>query len=103
MEESHCGKFAMHPGGTKMYRDLRELYWWPGLKRDVTEFVGKCLTCQQVKAEHQVPSGLLQSIQIPQWKWEKVTMDFVIALPLTPRKHNAAWVIVDRFTKSAHF
>jgi hypothetical protein len=103
LQESHCGKFSVHPGGTKMYRELRELYWWPRLKRDVTEFVGKCLTCQRVKAEHQVPSGLLQSIQIPQWKWEKVTMDFVSGFPMTPRKHNAVWVIVDRFTKSAHF
>ena len=101
--EGHSGKFAMHPGGTKMYRDLRESYWWPGLKRDVSEFVAKCLTCQQIKAKRQVPSGLLQPIQIPQWKWEKVTMDFVIGLPLTPKKNNAAWVIVDRLTKSAHF
>lgn len=58
----------MHPGGTKMYRDLREFYWWPGLKREVTDFVSKCLTCQQVKAEHQLPSGLLQPVKIPLWK-----------------------------------
>ena len=93
----------MHPGAGKMYRDLRSSYWWPGMKKEITEYVGKCLVCQQVKAEHQVPSGLLQSIQIPQWKWEKVTMDFVSGLPLTPRKNNSIWVIVDRFTKSAHF
>ncbi|KAG8489278.1 hypothetical protein CXB51_017322 [Gossypium anomalum] len=58
--KAHGGLCAMHPGGNKLYHDLRELYWWPGLKREVTEFVGKCLTCQQVKAEHQLPSGLLQ-------------------------------------------
>ena len=86
-----------------MYRDLRENYWWPGMKREISEFVGKCFVCQQVKSEHQVPSGLLQSIQIPQWKWEILTMDFVVGLPLTPRKNNAIWVIVDRFTKSSHF
>ncbi|KAA3460517.1 reverse transcriptase [Gossypium australe] len=95
--------YAMHPGGSKMYGDLRKQFWWSGLKREVTEFVGKCLTCQQVKAEHQLPSGLLQPVKIPQWKWEWITMDFVSGLPLTPSKKDAVWVIVDRLTKSAHF
>ncbi|KAG8475394.1 hypothetical protein CXB51_031885 [Gossypium anomalum] len=79
LKEAHNGPCAMHPGGSKLYRDLRELYWWPGLKREVTEFVEKCLTCQQVKAEHQLPSGLLQPVKIPLWKWERVTMDFKLA------------------------
>ncbi|KAA3460507.1 retrotransposon protein [Gossypium australe] len=103
LQESHSSPYAMHPGGSKLYRDLREQFWWPGLKREVTEFVGKCLTCQQVKAEHQVPSGLLQPIKIPQWKWERITMDFVSGLPLTPIKKDSVWVIVDKLTKSAHF
>ncbi|KAG8503406.1 hypothetical protein CXB51_001385 [Gossypium anomalum] len=103
LKEAHGGLCAMHPGGNKLYRDLREVYWWPGLKREVTEFVGKCLTCQQVKAEHQLPSGLLQPVKIPLWKWERVTMDFVSGLPLTPTKKDSVWVVVDRLTKSAHF
>ncbi|KAK5773241.1 hypothetical protein PVK06_049546 [Gossypium arboreum] len=103
LKEAHEGLCAMHPGGNKLYHDLRELYWWPGLKREVTEFVGKCLTCQQVKAEHQFPSGLLQPVKIPLWKWERVTMDFVSGLPLTPTKKDSVWVVVDRLTKSAHF
>ena len=103
LKEAHNGPCAMHPGGSKLYRDLRELYWWPGLKREVTEFVGKCLTCQQVKAEHQLTSGLLQPVKIPLWKWERVTMDFVSGLPLTPSKKDSVWVIVDRLTKSTHF
>lgn len=103
LKEAHGGLCGMHPGGNKLYHDLRELYWWPGLKREVTEFVGKCLTCQQVKAEHQLPSGLLQPVKIPFWKWERVTMDFVSGLPLTPSKKDSVWVIVDRLTKSAHF
>ncbi|KAA3473691.1 DNA/RNA polymerases superfamily protein [Gossypium australe] len=65
LRESHSSPYAMHPGGSKLYRDLRDQFWWPGLKREVTEFVGRCLTCQQVKAEHQVPSGLLQPVKIP--------------------------------------
>ena len=73
------------------------------MKRDISEFVSRCLICQQVKAEHQVPSGLLQPITIPEWKWERITMDFVSGLPLSPKKKDAIWVIVDRLTKSAHF
>ncbi|KAA3484387.1 DNA/RNA polymerases superfamily protein [Gossypium australe] len=103
LQEAHSSPYAMHPGGNKMYRDLREQFWWPGLKREVTEFVGKCLTCQQVKVEHQLPSELLQPVKIPQWKWERITMDFVSGLPLTPTKKDSVWVIVDRLTKSAHF
>ena len=73
------------------------------MKKDVAEFVSKCLVCQQIKAEHQAPAGKLQPLQIPVWKWENITMDFVIGLPKTSRKNDAVWVIVDRLTKSAHF
>ena len=73
------------------------------MKKDTFEYVFKCLTCQQVKAEHQVSSGLLNPLQIPQWKWDNITMDFVFGFPLTQRKHDAVWVIVDRLTKSTHF
>ncbi|KAK5831462.1 hypothetical protein PVK06_015260 [Gossypium arboreum] len=103
LREAHDSSFAMHPGGTKMYRDLRELYWWPGMKRDIVEFVSKCLTCQRVKVEHQVPTGLFQPINIPEWKWDRIMMDFITGLPLSASKKNAIWVIVDRLTKSAHF
>ena len=68
-----------------------------------TEFVTKCLVCQRVKAEHQVPSGLLQPIRILEWKWDRITIDFVVGLPLTRRKHYSVWVVVDRLTKLAHF
>ena len=74
-----------------------------GGKKDVTDYVSKCLTCKQVKAEHQVPSDLLNPIPIPQWKWDNITMDFVSSFPLTQKKHNLVWVIIDRLTKSAHF
>ena len=73
------------------------------MKKDVVEFVAKCLTCQQIKAEHQRPVGLLQPLQIPEWKWEEITMDVVVGLPRTSKQHDAIWVIVDRYTKSAHF
>ena len=65
LEEAHSGSFAMHPDSTK---DLKTSYWWFGMKRDVSEFVTKCMLCQKVKAEHQVPLGLFQPIKIPKWK-----------------------------------
>ena len=65
--------------------------------------VSKCLTCQQVKAEHQVLSGLLNPLPIPQWKWDNITMDFLSGFPLTQKKHDSVWVIVDKLTKSSHF
>ena len=68
LEEAHNGSFAMHPGSTKIYQDLKTSYWWFGMKRDVSEFVTKCMVCQKVKAEHQVPLGLLQPIKILEWK-----------------------------------
>ncbi|KAL2223980.1 UNVERIFIED_CONTAM: Transposon Tf2-12 polyprotein [Sesamum indicum] len=103
LQEAHNSPYAMHPGTTKMYRNLRPYYWWQTMKKDVAEFVAKCMICQQVKAEHQAPAGKLRPLSIPEWKWEKITMDFVVGLPRTFRKHDAIWVIVDRLTKSAHF
>ena len=73
------------------------------MKKEIALWVNRCLTCQRVKAEHQRPSGLLQPLKIPEWKWEHITMDFVVGLPLTKGKYDAIWVIVDRLTKSAHF
>ena len=73
------------------------------MKRDVMDYVFKCLTCQQVKAEHRVPSGLLNLIPILEWKWNNIAMDFISGRPLTKRKHDAIWVIIDRLINSAHF
>ena len=103
LREFHCSRFVVHPGGMKMYQDLRRQYYWSGMKRHVRDFVRRCLTCQQVKAEHQKPAGLLQPLEVAEWKWEHVTMDFVTHLPWTPQGHDVVWVIVDRLTKSAHF
>ncbi|VVA35062.1 PREDICTED: retrotransposon, partial [Prunus dulcis] len=91
LEEAHSSAFAMHPGSTKMYHTLREHYWWPFMKKEIAEYVRKCLICQQVKAERQKPSGLLQPLPIPEWKWEHLTMDFVFKLPRTRNKHDGVW------------
>ena len=86
-----------------MYQDLRRQYYWSGMKRHVGDFVRRCLMCQQIKAEHQKPAGLLQPLEVAEWKWEHITMDFVTHLPRTQQKHDTVWVIVDRLTKLAHF
>nr|GFC59934.1 reverse transcriptase domain-containing protein [Tanacetum cinerariifolium] len=95
--------YSIHPGSTKMYQDLRKLYWCPNMKADIATYVSQCLTCAKVKVEHLKPSGLLQQPKIPEWKWENVTMDFVTGLPRTPSGYDSIWVIMDRLTKSAHF
>ena len=103
LKEFHCSRFSMHPGSMKMYRNLRRQYYWSKMKRHVGDFVRRCLTCQQVKAEHQKPACLLQPLEVVECKWEHFTMDFVTHLPQTLRRHDTVWVIMDRLTKSAHF
>ena len=103
MHEAHKSRYSVHPGADKMYKDLRNQYWWPGMKKDVALFVAKCLTCSKVKAEHQRPSGLLEQPEIPVWKWEGIAMDFITKLPRTSIGYDIIWVIIDRLTKSAHF
>ncbi|GJU58182.1 putative reverse transcriptase domain-containing protein [Tanacetum coccineum] len=103
MDEAHKSRYYVHPGVDKMYYDLRDMYWWPRIKKDIALYVSKWLTCLKVKAEHQRPSGLLQQPEIPEWKWERIAMDFIIKLPRTRSRHDSIWVIRDRLTKSAHF
>ncbi|GKA94837.1 putative reverse transcriptase domain-containing protein [Tanacetum coccineum] len=89
MHESHKSKYSIHPGSDKMYQDLKKLYWWPNMKAEIATYVSKCLTCAKVKAEHQKPSGLLQQPEIPEWKWEKITMDFVSGLQRMPSGYDS--------------
>ncbi|GJU63904.1 putative reverse transcriptase domain-containing protein [Tanacetum coccineum] len=103
MHESHKSKYSIHPGSDKMYQDMKKLYWWPNMKADIATYVSKCLTCAKVKAEHQRPSGLLVQPEIPQWKWDNITMDFITKLPKSSQGYDTIWVIVDRLTKSAIF
>nr|GEW77301.1 reverse transcriptase domain-containing protein [Tanacetum cinerariifolium] len=103
MHESHKLKYFVHSGFVKMYQDMKELYWWPNMKADIATYVSKCLTCLKVKAEHQKPFGLLVQHEIPQWKWDNITMDFVTKLPRTSNGYDTIWVIIDRLTKSAYF
>ncbi|GKE41146.1 reverse transcriptase domain-containing protein [Tanacetum coccineum] len=103
MNESHKSKYSVHPGSEKMYQDLKKLYWWLNMKAEIATYVSKCSTCAKVKAEYQKSSSLLAQHVIPVWKWENITMDFVIKLPKASSGQYTIWVIVDRLTKSAHF
>nr|GFC08763.1 putative reverse transcriptase domain-containing protein [Tanacetum cinerariifolium] len=103
MYKSHKSKYSIHPGSDKMYQDMKKLYWWSNKKADIATYVSKCLTCAKVKAEHQKPSGLLVQLEIPEWKWDNINMDFVTKLPKSSQGYDTIWVIVDRLTKSAIF
>jgi len=73
------------------------------MKKEIADYVDKCLICQKINAEHQRPIGELRPLEIPTWKWCSISMDFIMGLPLSASKKNAIWVIVVRLTKSVHF
>jgi hypothetical protein len=103
LKEAHDSAYSIHPGSTKMYQDLKQRYWWYGMKKDVAAHIALCDVCQRVKAEYQRPAGLLQPLKVPEWKWEEIGMDFIVGLPRTRDGYDSIWVIVDRLTKVAHF
>jgi hypothetical protein len=103
LHEAHDSAYSIHLGSTKMYHDLKSRYWWYGMKRVVAEYIAPCDNCQRVKVELQRPMGLLQPLKIPQWKWEEISMDFIVGLPTTQFGYDSIWVIVDRFSKVSHF
>eukprot|EP00253_Pinus_taeda_P032883 PITA_32883 len=86
-----------------MITALRKEYYWPGMKKDVVEYLARCLECQQIKVEHQHPAGLLQPLPIPKWKWETISMDFIMGLPKTRKNNDSIMVVVDKLSKSPHF
>ncbi|XP_070036857.1 uncharacterized protein [Nicotiana tomentosiformis] len=91
MTKAHNFRYFVHPDSTKMYHDIKKVYWWNDIKRIVADFVTRCPNCQQVKGEHQKPDGLAQNIEVPMWKWEMVNMDFVVGLPCPPCKFDSIW------------
>jgi hypothetical protein len=103
LDEAHKSKFSIHPGSTKMYQDMKRNFWWSNMKVDIAKYVAECDTCQRMKASHLKSAGVLQPLSIPMWKWDDITMDFIVGLPLTARKNDSIWVILDRLTKTAHF
>jgi hypothetical protein len=82
---------------------VKSHYFWPAIKKEIKEYIARCMECQKVKAEHRHPTGLLQPLPIPKWKWEVVTMDFITGFPRTDNQHDSIMVVVDKLTKVAHF
>ena len=103
LEEGHKSRLSIHPGMTKMCKDLKQSFWWNGLKINVVDFMASCLVCQKAKIEHQRLGGTLQPLDIPQWTWDSIAMDFVTHLSRSTKGHDSIWVIVDKLTECAHF
>jgi hypothetical protein len=87
-DEAHTSKYSIYPGSTKMYHDLKAQFWWTRMKRETAHYVVECDMCQRVKADHMRHAGVLQPLSIPAWKWEDISMNFIMGLPLTGRKFN---------------
>jgi hypothetical protein len=103
LKEMHNVPYVGHPGYQKTVAAVKSHYFWPGMKKEIAEYIARCMECQKVKAEHRHPTGLLQPLPIPEWKWEVVTMDFITGLPRTNKQHDSIMVVVDKLTKAAHF
>ena len=103
LHEMHNVPYARHPGYQKTMAVVKRHYFWPGMKKDIVEYITRCMECQKVKDEHRHPTGLLQPLPIPEWKWEVVTMDFITGLPRNGKQHDSIMVVVDKLTKVTHF
>jgi hypothetical protein len=86
-----------------MYADMKKQFWWKNMKANIVGHVARCDICNRIKSEHQRLARLLNPLDVPMWKWESISMDFIVGLPRTPKCHDSIWVIVDRLTKVAHF
>jgi hypothetical protein len=89
LDEAHLSKFSMHLGSTKMFHDPKPLYWWIRMKREIATYVFECDTCQRIKASHLKSVGALQPLSIPSWKWDDISIDFIMGLPNTSRHHDS--------------
>jgi hypothetical protein len=103
LKEMHNVKYGGHPGYQNIVAIVKRHYFWLDLKREIAEYITRCMECQKVKAEHRHPAGLLQPLPISEWKWEVMTMDFIARFPRTSKQHDSIMVLVDKLTKVVHF
>jgi hypothetical protein len=103
LKEMHNVPYVEHPGYQKTIETLRGQYFWSGMKKNVVEYISKCMECLKVKVEHRHPARLLQPLPIPKWKWEVVTMNFITKLPRTVKQHDTIVIVVDQLTKVEHY
>lgn len=103
LREFHVNPYSSHPGYQKTLTIVNKFYYFPNIKKEVVEFVVRCLDCHQVKEECKHPGGLLHLILIPEWKWEVITIDIITGLSRTSSQRDFIMVMVDRLSKVAHF
>jgi len=103
LDEAHSSKLSIHPGSSKMYQDLKTHFLWTKMKKEIAAYVARCDNCSRVKADHLKTIRFLQPLSVLGWKWEEISMDFIIGLPPIQKGFDSVWVIVDHLTKSTHF
>ena len=103
LRDMHNVTYVGHLGHQKTIAAIKSQYYWPCMKKEVVDFISKCLECQKVKDEHGHPTGFIQPFPIPEWKWEVVTMNFITKLPWTSKQHDYIMVVVDKLTEASHF
>jgi hypothetical protein len=103
LNEAHLNRYSIHLGSTKMYQDLKQHYWWTKMNIEIAHYVARCDTYRRVKAVHMKTARPLQSLPTPTWKWEDISMDFIVGLPKTAKGFDSILVIIDGLTKIAHF
>jgi hypothetical protein len=103
LRELHNVPYARHSGYQKIVVTVKRHYIFPGMKKEIEEYIARCMEFQKVKAKHRHPTRLLQPLPIPEWKWEVVMMDFITIFPITSKQRESILVVVDNLTKAAHF
>ena len=103
LKKMHNVPYLRHQGYQKTLETIRKEYFWSGMKKDIAEYIARCMECQKVKIEHRHLAGLLQPLPIPKWKWEVVTIDFITKFPKTIRQNHSIMAVEDKLTKDAHF
>jgi hypothetical protein len=103
MYEAHTSRYSIHLGSTKKYHDLRQQFLWTRMNHEAAHYIFECDTYWKVKADYLKLGGLLQPLSIPEWKWNNISMDFIVGLPLTAHKFDLIWLILDRLFKSTQF
>jgi hypothetical protein len=99
LDEAHTSRYSIHLVSTKMYHDLRQQFWWTRMKREIAHYVSECDTYRKVKADYMKPGGLLQPLSISEWKWNYISMDFIVGLPMTAHKFNSIWVVIQKSSR----
>jgi hypothetical protein len=95
LDKAHTSRYSIHPGSTKMCHDFRQQFWWTRMVRETACYVSECDTCWKVKADYMKHGRLLQPHSILEWKWDGISMDFIVGLPLMAHKFDSIWMIVD--------